>query len=191
MSALQNQYFSCYTYYSSYKNQYLLKDIIQWETRNQCYFNFTSHDLADIKSELKCRLLTDIKKKYQQYQSVYNLNQYVLKTCRYDLFDILRKMKKYRTKRTQFEKEWKLKMIDANNRKTGKLLVILDTYNYEEVRELFKAVLTIKEMAVVYLVHCRFSYAKIAKTLKISEDYCRKLYNRAENKLKEALGIGM
>ena len=63
--------------------------------------------------------------------------------------------------------------------------------NYEEVRELFKAVLTIKEMAVVYLVHCRFSYAKIAKTLKISEDYCRKLYNRAENKLKEALGIGM
>ena len=67
-------------------------------------------------------------------------------------------------------------MIDAKNRKNGELLVILDKYSYEEIRELFKAVLNIREMAVVYLIHCGFSYAKIAKTLKISEDYCRKLY---------------
>ena len=32
-------------------------------------------------------------------------------------------------------------------------------------------------------------YAKIAEALKISVDYCRKIYNQAENKLTEALGI--
>ena len=80
-------------------------------------------------------------------------------------------------------------MIDAQNRKSGELLVALNKYSYEEIRELFKSCLTIKEIAVIYLVHCCFGYNKIAKTLKISEDYCRKLYNRAENKLREALKI--
>ena len=70
------------------------------------------------------------------------------------------------------------------------MLTTLDGYSYEEIRELFRSVLNIREMAVVYLVHSRFSYIKIAKTLKISADYCRKIYNQAEHKLTEALGLG-
>ena len=81
-------------------------------------------------------------------------------------------------------------MIDAKNRKNGNLLTTLDGYLYEEVRELFKSTLDIREMAIVYLVHSGFKYDKIARTLKISVDYCRKVYNQAESKLRDALGLG-
>ena len=191
MSALQNQYWKCYKYYTEYKKQFLVKDIQSWEVRNICYFNFRPDDIAEIRSELKCLLLADIKKKYQAHRQISHPRNYVLKTCKYDLFDILRKAKKHRKHKAHFEYEWKLKMIDAHNRKDGELLVILNQYSYEEIRGLFKSVLNIREMAVIYLIHCGFSYVQIAKTLKISEDYCRKLYNRAENKLKEALGVGV
>ena len=73
--------------------------------------------------------------------------------------------------------------------KNENLLVTLDEISYGEVRELFRSVLDIRQMAVVYLVHSGFDYVKIAKTLKISEDYCRKIYNQAENKLTEAIGL--
>jgi DNA-directed RNA polymerase specialized sigma24 family protein len=189
MSALQNQYWKCYKYYTEYKTQFLVKDIQSWEVRNICYFNFRPADIAEIRSELKCLLLADIKKKYQASSQINHPRNYVLKTCKYDLFDILRKTKKHKKLKSKFEYDWKVKMIDAKNRKNGKLLTTLDEYSYEEIRELFKSVLNITEMAVVYLVHCEFEYEKIAKTLKISDDYCRKLYNQAENKLKKALAL--
>ena len=190
MGALQKQYWKYYKFYQEYKKEFLLKDILSWEFRNKYHFNFTAADIADIKSELKCRLLVDIKKKYQAYNQIYHPRNYVLTTCKHDLFDILRKTKKNKKLKSQFESDWKVKMIDAKNRKNEELLTTLDKYSYEEIRELFKSCLNIKEMAVVYLVHCCISYAKIAKTLKISEDYCRKLYNRAENKIRKALGMG-
>ena len=191
MSVLQNQYWKYYKYYKEYKEHFLLNDIQVWEVRNMCYFDFTAADIADIKSELKCLLLADIKKKYQACRQISHPRNYVLAVCKNDLFDILRKAKNHRKLKANFEYDWKLKMIDAHNRKNGELLVILNQYSYEEIRELFKSVLNIREMAVIYLIHCGFSYVQIAKTLKISEDYCRKLYNRAENKLTGALGIGV
>jgi len=191
MSVLQNQYWRYYEYFKEYKEHFLLNDIQAWEVKNMCYFDFTAADIADIKSELKCLLLADIKKKYQACSQISHPRNYVLAVCKNDLFDILRKAKNHRKLKANFEYDWKLKMIDAHNRKNGELLVILNQYSYEEIRELFKSVLNIREMAVIYLIHCGFSYVQIAKTLKISEDYCRKLYNRAENKLTEALGIGV
>jgi len=190
MSALQNQYWKYYKYYTEYKEQFLVKDIQTWEVRNKYRFNFTATDIADVKSELKCLLLADIKKKYQAYSQITHPRNYVLTTCKQDLFDILRKTKKHKKRKSQFEYEWKVKMVDANNRKNGELLTTLDKYPYEDIRELFKSCLNIREMAVVHLIHCQFSYAKIAKTLKISEDYCRKLYNQAEKKLRGAVGLG-
>ena len=189
MSALQNQYISCHKFYSSYKNQYLFKDINEWEVRNQYYFNFTANDLADIKSELKCLLLADIHEKYKNNIPIYHPRNYVFSVCKNDLKNALIKRSRLRKNRKQFEKEWKLKMIDAKNRKNDNLLTILDQYTYEEVREVFRSALDIREMAIVYLVHSGFSYLTISKALKISAEYCRKIYNRAENKLKKALGL--
>ena len=168
MSALQSQYWKYYKYYQEYKKEFLYKDIQAWEIRNKYHFNFIAADIADIKSELKCLLLTDIKKKYQTYSPIYHSRNYVLTTCKQDLFDILRKTKKNKKLKSQYEYDWKVKMIDAKNRKNENLLTTLDKYSYEEIRELFKSCLNIKEMAVVYLIHCGFSYAKIAKALKIS-----------------------
>jgi len=189
MSALQNQYWKYYKFFQEYKSQFLYNDIQSWESKNKYYFNFIVADIADIKSELKCLLLADIKKKYQEHRRISHPRNYVFTVCKNDLKNTLVKQSRLRKNESQFEYDWKVKMIDAQNRKNGELLPTLDKYSYEEVRELFKSVLNIKEMAIVYLVHCCFSYAKIAKTLKISEDYCRKLYNRAENKLTEALGV--
>lgn len=187
MSVLQSQYWTCFKFYTEYKEQFLYKDIRAWEVKNRYQFNLTYHDRADIKSELKCLLLSDIKKKYEKHIEICHPRNYVLAVCKNDLFDILRKAANDRKNKLRYEKEWKVKMIDAKNRKNENLLVTLDSYSYEEIRELFKSVLTIREMAVVYLVHCFFSYARIAKTLKISEDYCRKIYNTAENKLTKAV----
>lgn len=190
MSALQNQYWACYKFYTEYKEKFLHKDIQTWEVKNKYQFNLTSSDLADIKSELKYLLLADIKKKYQKHTEICHPRNYVLAVCKKDLLDVLRKTSKYRKNKSHYENKWKVKMIDAKNRKNENLLITLDKYSYEEIRELFRSALDIREMAVVYLVHSKFDYAKIAKTLKISVDYCRKIYNQAENKLTEALGQG-
>ena len=189
MSALQNQYWKCYKYYSQYKTQFLHNDIKEWEAKNKCHIHLTVADIADIKSELKCLLLADVKMKYQKHIQISHPRNYVLAVCKNDLKNTLIKLSRLRINKSRYENEWKVKMIDAKNRKNENLLVILDKYSYEEIRELFRAVLTIREIAVVYLVHCQFSYVKIAKAMKISEDYCRKLYNKAENKLKKALGL--
>ncbi|MCK5607818.1 hypothetical protein KAR91_38410 [Candidatus Pacearchaeota archaeon] len=113
----------------------------------------------------------------------------MLTVCKNDLFDILRKALKDSKNKSRYENEWKAKMIDAKNRKNENLLTTLDGYSYAEVRELFDSALNIKEMVVVYLVHCGFDYVKIAKTMNISNDYCRKIYNHAENILTETLKL--
>ena len=167
----------------------MYNDIQAWQAANKCYLNLTAADLADIKSELKCMLLGDIKKKHQENVEICHPRNYVLAVCKNDLLDILRKAVNDRKNRANFEYEWKVKMVDAKNRKNESLLTTLDEYSYQEVRELFVSTLNIREMTVIYLVHCGFDYTKIAKTLKISVDYCRKIYNHAENKLTEALGL--
>jgi len=189
MSALQNQYWKCYPFFKEYKEKYLYNDIQAWQATNKCYLNLTAADLADIKSELKCMLLGDIKKKHQKNIEICHPRNYVLAVCKNDLLDILSKTANDRKKKSNFEYEWKVKMIDAKNRKNESLLTTLDKYSYEEVRELFVSKLNIREITVIYLVHCDIDYAKIAKILKISVDYCRKIYNQAENKLTEALGL--
>jgi len=189
MSVLQHQYWTCYKFYKEYIERFIYKDIQAWQSSNKCDLYLKAADLADIKSELKCQLLADIKKKHQKDIEISHPRNYVLAVCKNDLFDVMRKAANDRKKKANYEYEWKVKMIDAKNRKNESLLAALDTYSYEEVRELFLSVLNIREMAVVYLVHSGFDYSKIAKTLKISVDYCRKLYNRAENKLTNALGL--
>ena len=187
MSALQNQYWTCYNFYTEYKTRFFHKDIQTWEIKNNYYFNFIPAELADIKSELKCLLLADIKKKYQKRVEISHPRNYVLAVCKNDLIDILRKTTNNRKNRTHYENKWKVKMIDAKNRKNENLLVTLDEISYGEIRELFKSVLDIREMVVVYLVHSGFTYDTIAETLKISADYCRKIYNKAEKKLMSVL----
>ena len=91
MSALQKQYWDCYQYYKEYKEQFLHKDIRSWEVKNKYQFSLTSADLEDIRSELKCLLLADIKKKYQENIKISHPRNYVLAVCKNDLFDILRK----------------------------------------------------------------------------------------------------
>lgn len=189
MSALQSQYWPCYKFFTEYKKLFLHKDVQTWEIKNKYQFNFTADDFEDIRSELKCLLLADIKKKYLTHTPISHPRNYVLTVCKNDLFDILRKTSKDRKNKSRYENEWKVKMIDAKYRKDGNLLTTLDEYSYEDVRELFKSALDIREMAVVYLVHSGFKYDKIARTLKISVDYCRKIYNQAENKLKSVLGL--
>lgn len=189
MSALENQYWIHYKFFKEYKEQFLSKDIQAWEAKHKCNFYFKPDDLADIKSELKCLFLADVKKKHQEHVEIYHPRNYVLAVCKNDLKNTLTKISRLRKNKSRYENEWKVKMIDAKNRKNGNLLTTLDGYSYEEVRELFKSALNIREMAVVYLVHCGFSYVKIAKTMKISADYCRKVYNQAENKLRDALGL--
>ena len=93
MSALQNQYWKYYKFYTEYKEQFILNDIQRWQIKNKCYFNFTAADIADIKSELKCLLLADVKKKYQAHSQISHPRNYVLAVCKHDLFDILRKAK--------------------------------------------------------------------------------------------------
>ena len=189
MSALQNQYWTYYKFYTEYKEQFFYKDIQAWQAANNCYLNLKPADLADIKSELKCLLLADIKKNHQKNVEICHPRNYVLAVCKKDLFDILRKAANDRKNRANFEHEWKAKMLDAKNRKNESLLATLDKYSYEEIRELFVSALNIREITVIHLVHCDFDYVKIAQTLKISVDYCRKIYNQAENKLTAALGL--
>ena len=64
MSALQSQYWKYYKFFTEYKKDFLQKDIHAWEANNKYEFNFTPYDFDDIRSELKCLLLADIKKKY-------------------------------------------------------------------------------------------------------------------------------
>ncbi len=189
MSALENQYWACYQFYTEYKEKYLHNDIQMWEARHNCNFYFRFEDIADIRSELKVLLFADIKKKFYNNDKINNTRNYVFTVCKNDLKNILIKISRLRKNKSQYEHEWKIKMIDANNRKKGDLLATLDEYSYVEVRELFMSALDIREMAVVYLVHSGFNYDKIARTLKISVDYCRKIYNQAENKLRDALGL--
>ncbi len=189
MGALQNQYWAHYKFYQQYKEQFLPKDIQAWEIRNKYKFNFTACDLEDIKSELKCLLLTDIRSKYLAGIHIIHPRNYVLAVCKNDLQNTLIKILRLRKNKSRYEREWKVKMVDAKNRKSNDLLIYLDQYSYAEVRELFMSALNIREMVVVYLVHCRFSYTKIAEILKISVDYCRKIYNQAEHKLTETLDL--
>jgi DNA-directed RNA polymerase specialized sigma24 family protein len=190
MSALDSQYLACFGFYEEYIQKYLNKDIKEWEAKNKYTFNLTADDIEDIRSELKCLLLIDINKKYENRIPIRHPRNYVLTVCKNDLKNTLIKMVRLRKNESRYEHEWKLKMIDAKNRKDEHILTILDKYPYVEVRELFKSALDIREMAIVYLFHSDFDYIQIAKTLKISEDYCRKIYNQAEGKLKNALGFG-
>ena len=190
MSALQNQYWKLYTFFQQYKEQSLRRDIQAWETKNKWYLNFTAWDIKDVASELKCLLFADIRSKYWSGVHISHPRNYVFTVCRNDLFDILRKTKRHQQFKSRYEHEWKIKILNSKNRKKENLLVTLDQYSYEEVRELFRSALDIREMAVVYLVHSGFDYLSIAQTLKISEDYCRKIYNQAKNKLKKAVGLG-
>ena len=187
MSALRSQYWSCYQYYREYKEKYLHQDIQAWEARHSCNFYFQPDDIADIKSELKVLLFADIKKKFDNNNKISNPRNYVFAVCKNDLLDILRKTSKYRKYRSHYENEWKIKMINAKNGGKGDLLTTLDGYSYVEVIELFRLTLDIMEMAIVYLVHSGFDYENIAGTMKISVDYCRKIYKQAENKLIKAL----
>ena len=189
MSALDGQYLACFKFYEEYVQKFLNKDIREWEAKNKYTFNLTAADLEDVRSELKCLLLTDIDQKYKDRIQIYHPRNYVFTVCKNDLKNTLIKLARLRKNESRYEHEWKVKMIDAKNRKSENLLATLDKYSYVEVRELFKSALDIREMAVVYLVHTGFAYAKIAKTLKISEDYCRKIYNQAESKIKIALGL--
>ena len=189
MSALQNRYWTHYKFYQEYKEQFLSRDIQVWEIKNKYQFNFTSSGLEDISSELKCLLLADIRNKYLAHIHISHPRNYVLAVCKNDLRNTLIKMVRFRKNKSRYENEWKIKMLNAKNRKSDDLLIYLDQYSYEEVRELFRSELDIREMAVVYLVHSGFDSVKIAKTLKISVEYCRKIYNQAENKLKKALGL--
>ena len=149
--------------------------------------DFVVVDTAHGDSKNVIQAVEDIKKKYDKNLEIYNYKNYVITVCKYDIMDILGKRLKLRKNNSKYESKWKAKMIDAWNRKNDNLLTTLNEFSYMEVRELFREVLDIREMAVIFLVHVGFNYCKIGETLKISADYCRKLYNQAEKKIRKAL----
>ena len=91
MDALDKRYWCCFRHYKEYTKQFMLKDIQDWEAIHNFYFYFKPDDIADIKSELKCLLFADIKKKYDKNLEIYNYKNYVITVCKYDIMDILGK----------------------------------------------------------------------------------------------------
>lgn len=189
MFTLNGQYYRCLEHFNKYEAQFLKQDIRLWQIYHNFYFNFTAEDFEDIQQELNLILIRKLQNKDKKYKGIYNYKNYAITIYKNNLFKLLNKLQTERRKKSKYEATAKEEFIEQKYDMVilDDIVISLEGLEYRKVKDLFKGTLTIKENKIVHLVHSNYKFSKIAKEEKISEDYVRKIYKRAEHKIRNAL----
>jgi len=194
MKTLQDQLIDHISILDHYCSKSLSKKVSKFNSKHkQPLQQDRYYSLEDVHSYLKIEVIKSVTNKYNKsgFPLDHSPLKYIKSIFENGIKGYLMEQGHYVKCQTEYINDIKGRMIMESECHNYKLGVHIDGMSYIDARELLKEAFdgSIKHDAVFYMVQQKYSYNKIAKLLKVSVDYVRKIWNESENMLSDLLGL--